>query len=286
MSTPKAKEPGGWTARVSALFIQPIKLPGWAAILLFIYTAVPDNYSRFGFWADTAKAMGGYIAVAATVVASPFFGPTVLVFGLLWVLFVGEPSRGVQRHHWLRYVGWSIASICIAAVAITAVSGWFELKLRQVYAEGAAGIPRNTPGIGNPNRSQSPLFKGSYELTADQIRILLQEFPKLKTFIPAFYFSRMPGDYTSNQIFQQFQDALSRSGFASLQGLPQTPRDPQEEGLMIAVHDPNNIPLSAQKFREALEVADIHPQIIRVIDGTSPGIDFVFFVGPKPINWQ
>jgi hypothetical protein len=58
------------------MLTQPIKLPGWAAIALFIYTAIPDNISRVGFWIDVTKATGGYFAYAATVVSSPHFGQT------------------------------------------------------------------------------------------------------------------------------------------------------------------------------------------------------------------
>ena len=47
-----------WLGRVKTMLTQPIKLPGWAAIALFIYTAIPDNISRVGFWIDVTKATG------------------------------------------------------------------------------------------------------------------------------------------------------------------------------------------------------------------------------------
>ena len=72
-----------WRQRVLALFTQPVKLPGWVAVLLFIYIFVPDNLSRAHFWIDAAKSTGGYIALAATVVSSPYFGPALLTAGLL-----------------------------------------------------------------------------------------------------------------------------------------------------------------------------------------------------------
>lgn len=120
-----------WRDRVRPLFTQRIKLPGWAAMLVAVAAYVPDWHSRIEFWWSVAKGAGGHLAMLAAVVASPYFTPALFVGGLLWVLFVGEPAKGVQRHHWLRYVGWSIVSICLAAVIVTAASGAIEFYIQQ-----------------------------------------------------------------------------------------------------------------------------------------------------------
>jgi hypothetical protein len=71
-----------WRQRIKAVFTEPVKLPGWAAVLLVIVEVVPDWKSRFEFWLQMAKGMGGGIAMAATVIASPYFTPTLLAAGL------------------------------------------------------------------------------------------------------------------------------------------------------------------------------------------------------------
>jgi hypothetical protein len=120
-----------WRQRVIALFSQPIKLPGWAAAILAVIVSVPDWHSRIEFWLAVAKNMGGYFGMIAAAIASPFFSPALFIGGLLWVLLVGEPARGVQRRHWLRYVGWSVFLICFTAIIVTAGYGAVEIYIEQ-----------------------------------------------------------------------------------------------------------------------------------------------------------
>lgn len=128
-----------WGQRVKAVFTQPIKLPGWAAVLFVAFQLIPDWKSRLDFWLDVAKGTGGYLAMAATVVASPFFMPCFFAAGLAWIALAGEAPRGVQRHHWLRYIGWSVVSICLTVIVITASYGFFTLAVKQaVSTEDAA----------------------------------------------------------------------------------------------------------------------------------------------------
>ena len=129
-SSPPEKQKRSWGERFKALFTQPVKLPGWAAVLLVILEVVPDWKGRIDFWLGVAKASGGYLAMAAAVVASPFFTRALLIAGLAWIIFAGEPDQGVQRHHWLRYVGWSVFLICFTAVVLTAGYGAFEIAIQ------------------------------------------------------------------------------------------------------------------------------------------------------------
>jgi hypothetical protein len=69
----------------------------------------------------------------------------------------------------------------------------------------------------------------------------------------------------------------------------QVPRGPEEEGIMLEVKDINTIPESAEKFREALEVANIHPTVIEIPNSLSlptdqKNTDFIVFIGPAPIK--
>jgi hypothetical protein len=275
--------------RVWTLVSQPIKLPAWAMLGLAIYTFLPDNISRAQWWLSVAKTTGGYVAMAADVVGSPYFGPALLVFGLLWILFVGEPTAGVQRHHWLRYVGWSVFSVCLTVVIITVNNGRTELALRTAYDQGRAGIPRGTPDETDPNRPQMPLYANSnvYSLTSDQIRILIIEIPKLKPLIRVAGFAKPPNFIQPVwNLWIQLQDVFIRSGIPPAMR-DEEPRGPEEEGLMLAVKDIDQMPLAAQKIREAFEIANIRLKPIQAREEhLRQDEDFLIFIGPPPINWN
>jgi hypothetical protein len=56
---------------------------------------------------------------------------------------------------------------------------------------------------------------------------------------------------------------------------------------MIAVRNPDQMPLAAQKIREAFEIANIHLRPIQLPDNLAgPDREFVVFLGPRPINWN
>jgi hypothetical protein len=110
---------------------------------------------------------------------------------------------------------------------------------------------------------------------------------KLKPILPVVYFSHPPNNNTVFGFWSQMDDILNRSGMSSngWPGLPERPRGPEEEGLMIAVRDLSNMPETAQRFREALEVANIHMRLIEMPKGmVGDSVEFVVFIGPRPIN--
>lgn len=199
-------------------------------------------------------------------------------------MIVGFPGEGVIRHKWLPFAAWATLAVCVSVIIITAGFGWTEFYIRSEIAKGNAGIPRNTPNENNPNRPQVPLSTVAQNLQPDQIRILLAEFPKLRPFIKKILFTSPPNNNDSYVIFTQYQDVLVRSGIdATLH--QQVPRGPEEEGIMLEVKDTNIIPESAEKFREALEVANIHPTIIEIPNSmSSMNTDFIVFIGPAPIK--
>jgi hypothetical protein len=68
----------------------------------------------------------------------------------------------------------------------------------------------------------------------------------------------------------------------SVNWLDQVPIGISEQGLMIAVIDPNKPPLDALKFKEMLEIANIPTTFVGRRPDT-PQVSFVFFIGPNPI---
>jgi hypothetical protein len=123
-------------------------------------------------------------------------------------------------------------------------------------------------------------------LSPDQIRILIQEIPKLKTLIRVANFSRAPNDNIAYSLWLQYQDVFVRSGVPPVL-MNQDPRGPEEEGLMIAVRNPKDMPVSAQKIIEAFEIANIRLRPIQMPTGLErPDIEFIIFLGPRPISWN
>jgi hypothetical protein len=55
-------------------------------------------------------------------------GLLVLGLGILYLVFIGEPEKGVQRHHWWPYVGWAI--FAFAAITVILAGGYGALELR------------------------------------------------------------------------------------------------------------------------------------------------------------
>lgn len=109
-----------------------IKWPGWSFIILGIITWIPDWKSRIDFWVEIARSSGGgVIAMGATVLASPFFSPALIVVGLGYLALVGEPRKGVQRHPWWPYIGWIAFGLCATAIFVTTVVGYVQLSIQR-----------------------------------------------------------------------------------------------------------------------------------------------------------
>jgi hypothetical protein len=117
--------------RIRTILFGRVKLPGWAAILFGIITGIPDWKHRLDFWLGAVIAAGGYLGMVAAVIASPYFSPGLVLAGLAYLLLVGEPKKGVQRHPWWPYIGWSIVSLCFAATVITAIIGGVQITIKQ-----------------------------------------------------------------------------------------------------------------------------------------------------------
>jgi len=260
------------------------QVPGWLFIILAIVIGVPDWTSRYQFWLGVAKSTPGKMGTIATILLWPYFPIVLAVVGLAF-LFVGWNQKyPIQRHPIVPIVGWFSFAVCFLAILLTAGFGWHEITLREAYDQRRAGTPRRgTPDDTGAQRPQVPLYAGGdlYGVTPDQARILLQEFPKLKPLLRMAEFSRAPSDQNAYSYWLRMHDLLTRSGIPS-ELREQLPRGPEEEGLMIEVRDPKQMPLSAQRMREAFEIANIQLKVIEMPSGfVPPDIDFVIFVGPQ-----
>jgi hypothetical protein len=246
-----------------------------------------DALGRLDVLWRVVETMGGTPAMIASVIASWQFSLALIIIGVGYTVFVGEPESGTQRHVWWPYLAASVFFICVAAMATVAIYGAMELYIRREIATGIAGLPRGSPDASNPNRPQTPLTVDNWgSLTPDQSRILLQELSKLTFPNSTVMFSTVPNDNAGYGFWRQFNQIFARNGVNATR-MDQFPRGPKEEGLMLEVRDVNNIPVSAEKLREAFDVANISLSVIAMPNGiVSPGIEFVVFIGPAPIRWR
>jgi len=280
-----AGEPNSTFARRVRAAFTARKIPAWVFILYAVFREIPDFDSRIRFWLETTRYMGGYLGTMAAVLASPYFAPGLAGVAVLYLLFVGEPKKGVQRHVFWPYAAWIVLALCVSVLAITAGWGAIEIYVRQEGNKIALGIPRGAPGEPAP-RSQVPLYDNDFwGLTTDQLKILLIELPKLKPYVKTIWPSSASTDNQAQAFIGPLQQILDRGGF-SFGTITESPRDPSEEGLMLAVPDPNSLSFGAQKVREAFEVANILLRPIAIPESLKQDRDFIIFIGPRPIKWR
>jgi hypothetical protein len=214
---------------------------------------VPDWKARIEFWFDAARGMGGHMGTIATVVASPYFNFGLSAFGVAWLIFIGEPVRGVQRDPRWRYVGWSIFAICLTAIIVTAGYGAIEIYIREEIATRQATILHDATNPNAPTQPTDPTFTYRRRLSPDQFRALVQEGPKLKPLFPSLLVTIAPGDGEADTLRLDIVDALIRGGI-TINEANQIPEGPGETGVMIAVPDIHNPPEDAEHLRQALEI--------------------------------
>jgi hypothetical protein len=267
--------------RTRTFVTTPIKIPGALLLLWVVFREIPDMKSRFDFWLDAAKSMGGYSGIAASILLSPWFTIAVFAAAIAWLFFVHEP-KGVRHPVW-HSIGWSVVGLFALLIFATAGYGGFEIEVRRLANARAIEIIKGnqSPGL---NQGQDIHLSGGRGFSGKQTLILIQELAKLKGDIPNVYLSAPPGDVEAENYRFQLTQFLSRTGI-SWNNISETPASPDDTGLMIAVRDPENIPNIAQKVREAFEVADIHVGVTKMpapYDAV-PQIDLLLFFGPRPL---
>jgi hypothetical protein len=266
----------GWAVTVFGLVTQAIHW-GWFSL---------DVFGRLDVAWRVVETMGGTAALAATVLSSWQFSLCLIVVGLSYLIFVGEPEAGVKRHPALPYLAASILFICIAAMGSIAIYGWYELQLRTAYAEGASGIPRNS-SPSNPKTlgNQRPLVSDApRNLAPDQQRILITEGGRMHEDLGTFMLAFLSTDSDTRAYANEFQGALARAAINAAFNAQPNLGDPNDEGLIIQVADKNNPPPQALKLRELLALADIQVRFGNGKFFNTQAYPVVLFVGPRPLQ--
>lgn len=120
---PSLVPPSGFDGIRKRLFT-PIKIPAWALILYAIFSQIPDFFSRIQWWIESVGSTRSYIGLVTSMIASPYFSAALVIIGVLWLLFVGEPKVGVLRSYCWLYVGWSMVALLVIAVIISCTFGY------------------------------------------------------------------------------------------------------------------------------------------------------------------
>lgn len=263
-----------WWKRPHRLITKP-KLPGWAFLLLVLVQQIPDWKGRIDFWLDAAKDAGGYAGGAAAVIGSPYFSLGLAGIGVLWLAFVGEPQRGVQRHPALPYLGWGLAGLCFTAIVLT--MGW---GATQAYIQAAV-----VRGIQTQQVEDRRLSNSQAEALLRVLKPIAGSYPN-NIQVEAVSASPDAAGYA-----QQFMMVFHIAGL-TVNGTAPTDNKPaslfpstaqvsssQMRGLFIGVQAGINIaaiPERALKFQTALKEAGFVAQIIG-FNGIGAD-DFVFVV--------
>jgi hypothetical protein len=274
---------------VAHLLLGQFKLPGWLLLLVAIYMGVPDWNTRNEYWLNIAKSSGGLMSPIASILLWPYFAPALALTGLLYVVAVGRPWGGASapsRSPIIGWAGWIAFAICFATIAATIASGAVEAYIRTQIAEGIAGVPRGSPDENNPTKPQRPLMSENRILQPDQTRLLLEEMPSVKALTSMIFIASVPENTETYVVSEGYQDVFSRSGVIP-QRMQIYPRGPDDHGVLIMVHDINAIPPAAEKLRDIMEIANVHPKIV---DGADKYIakenkdQFILFIAPAPIT--
>jgi hypothetical protein len=256
-----------------------LSLPGWLLIIIAIFIGVPDFAHRFEFWFSVTQSSAEKLSIMANILRWPYFSPTLALLGISYIVAVSSRPQAGRYRQALPTIGWIAATICFVSVLVTAGYGAIEIYIRQEIAKGITGIPRNTPE--SPNRPQQPAYSQPRGLQPDQVRILSVEFAKLKPLLSSIMITVPPRDNEAWTLRKQFDDILLRAGI-SVEWGEQVPSGIDDVGLKIAVPDPQNPPAEAERFREALAVANIPATYTTPV--VYPDRRFVFYIAPRPLN--
>jgi hypothetical protein len=251
----------------------------WLLILWAIFREVPDWNHRIDFWLDVAKQAGGASGTIARIVQSGYFSLGLVVAAVAYLIFVGEPQAGVQRHRWWRYIGWGTAALVAGTTIWAAWWGYVEIYIREQVASRQATILHDGINPGAPRQEPDPSFSYVRRLSSDQFRMLAQQGTKLKPLSPLIV-AIPPNDNEAWQLRRDITDALTRSGVTSEEQLV-LPDGPEQVGIMIGVADPHNPPPEAEQLREVLVTIGIVPTYI-ANHAFSKAVIFLY-VGPRSI---
>jgi hypothetical protein len=278
--------------RIKKLFSR-VKWPGWFAILVAIFIGVPDWNGRIDFWLKAAKGMGGYLGLAATIAASPWFLVGLVATGLGYLAFVGEVEKPVRRHPGWIILGWTVFGIIALAFSGLLLAGYVAIRVAKQASVGA---------VQNLSKSSQEVKSdlGSIETQIAQIQQELQQSrPRVFTddqrqkLVAAL--KNVPTGKTYNLMVEVVGSCNECSGYANdlmtawngltdwkIQGSTNFGLNPRLTGVVVGI-DPKNCPPDESKLlSDSLDAANINHSFSPVPANFIPTGFCGLFIGNKP----
>jgi hypothetical protein len=239
------------------------KIPAWVLIGYGLVIDLLALNEVVRIMALQLQQVGQWAAVAMLILGSPYLGTVLVMAGILYLIFVGEPKSPLRSRAW-PYIAYStvlllIASTLIAGSAIYVIS---QISPIRVLTERQKNI------ISKEAKSLAPL------MYKDKAAICLTVF-SIDTPEANQYASYIMGALLSGGVCSQTMVAGQSVPLQS-HAIRTTAR-----GLYIDVADPENPPAGAAILKRILSDAGIKSQYDKVVTGY-PADAYALNVMPPP----
>ena len=265
---PDAPEPPQHQTFLATLvaFFGTYRWPGWLAILLAGFSLIPDWESRFVFWADALRNVGGTAARVAAML--PYITPALLAFGGLYLMISTIQEEYGRARQWLPLAGWTVLLVSVALFSSLALFENFVTTSK---------IPAAMDYLAEKGRIR--------RLSSEQTNGLQTQVQKIKDQISEFSFLS-ERDTETLQFASSIFDVLKASGLKMTYGGREQTRPEAVDlyntnlrGVMIGVQFPDAPPRPAVLFKQAFKEASIQASYLAVTDA-KPN-DVMILIGGK-----
>lgn len=99
-------------------YFSPRYWPGYAIFIAGFFWQIIEFLGNLDFLRTLAGNSGIAPAMIVHFVLSPLFGMILMIVGMAFVIFIGEPKVGVQRQAWWPIIGWSVFGMCFTAIVV------------------------------------------------------------------------------------------------------------------------------------------------------------------------
>jgi hypothetical protein len=156
------------------LLVTAPKIPAWLVIILLVLKEVPDWKSRYDFWLAAAASLGGIPGMIASVIGSGYFAPIAAITAAAYIILIGEPKKGVQRHHWWPYIGWSVFGALVTVMVVTGIVGYVEIYIKDEVGKRDEAIQKQS--------AVRPVFWHLTDFEKTTLAFALDQIPEDKRF--------------------------------------------------------------------------------------------------------
>ena len=238
--------------------------------------------------------MGGYLGLAATIAASPWFVPGLVIAGLGYLAFAGEIEKPIRRHPGWLILGWTIFGITALAFSGLLLAGYVAIRVAKQTSTGT---------VQNLSRSNQEVKSelGSIETQIAQIRQELQQSrPRIFTEDQrqklVAVLRNVPTGKTYSLIVEVIASCNECSGYANdlmaawngltgwkVQGTTNFSLNPRLTGVLIGVDAKNCPPDESKLLSDSFDAANISHSFTPVPPDFAMPTGFCgLFVGNKP----